>query len=97
MLPPRPTPLMAVRRECLTQRSTEGLTRHPVTEGFTRHPMMGKKSLSQGDSVDEVDRTYDQLQPRPPIRRQHLYETIDKINPNKLIYVDVDLSHRTEV
>lgn len=70
----------------MTQRSTEGLS---------RHPLIGKKSLSQGDSIEDVEGLYDlpRTKPSPAPRQKHLYETIKP----KLIYVDVDLSHRREV
>jgi len=78
--PPRYSPLLPLKRDYVTQRSNEGLDRY-------RHPMLGKKSLSQGDSIDQDE------PPKPAQRPSHLYE---EIKP-KLIYVDVDLTHRREV
>ena len=84
-LPPRPSPLYTVKKDYVTQRSTEGLA-------HSHHPRMEKKSLSQGDDMEDESRRPSHLHKergRPP----HLYE---EIKP-KLIYVDVDLSHRREV
>lgn len=87
-VPPRPLQLQ--KKDYETQRSTDHIYQpYPKPQA---HPMMSKKSLSQGDSVDnETFVPVGGVGARPP--RVHLYE---EIKP-QLIYVDVDVSSRKVV